>query len=110
MSVTNGLLYVITKYSHLYLCDMESATCLYSITLSSHVIFATAVNTWTGGLICVNTAGQVVSYQACCLHHYRICRLVINWFYICGVLLILVIKLCVLAKHKLVSVMRKIQI
>jgi len=61
MSVTNGLLYVVTKYAQLYLCDMETATCLCSVTLSAHVIFATAVHTQTGGLICINTAGQVVA-------------------------------------------------
>ena len=59
MSATNGLLYVVTKYAQLYLCDVESATCLYTVTLSSHVIFTTAVNTRTGRLMCINTAGQV---------------------------------------------------
>jgi len=65
MSVSNGLLYVVTKYAHLYLCDVETATCLYSVTLSSHIIFTTAVNARTGGLVCVNTAGQVVSCYLC---------------------------------------------
>jgi len=59
MSGSVGLLYVVTKYSHLYLCDMETATCLCYVTLSSHVVFTTAVNSRTGGLLCINTAGQV---------------------------------------------------
>ena len=59
MSGSIGLLYVVTKYSQLYLCDMETATCLYCVTLSSHITFTTAVNSCTGGLICINTTGQV---------------------------------------------------
>jgi len=59
MSVGVGLLYVVTKYSHLYLCDVETATCLHNVSLSSHIIFTTAVSSSMGGLLCVNTAGQV---------------------------------------------------
>ena len=82
MSVTNGLLYVVTKYAQLYLCDMETATCLCSVTLSSHIIFTTAVNTRTGGLMCVNTAGQVV-FTTVCYHSLppldNIRVMVIDW-------------------------------
>ena len=65
MSVGVGLLYVVTKYSHLYLCDVETATCLHNVSLSSHIIFTTAVSSSMGGLLCVNTAGQV---SVICLH------------------------------------------
>jgi len=60
VSDTNGLLYVVTKYAHLYLCDVETATCLCSVSMSSHIVFTTAVSSRTGGLLCINTAGQVL--------------------------------------------------
>jgi len=54
-----GLMYVVTKYGQLYVCDLESAACLSSVTVSSEIIFLTAVGSLTQGIICLNTAGQV---------------------------------------------------
>lgn len=59
MSADTGLLFVVTKYSWLYICDMESATYLTHLSLSSDIIFSTTLNTLTQGLLVINTAGQV---------------------------------------------------
>lgn len=58
-----GLMYVVTKYGQLYVCDLESAACLSSVTVSSEIIFLTAVGSLTQGIICLNTAGQVLNVE-----------------------------------------------
>lgn len=60
---TYGLMFVMTKYSQLFICDMESATCLCSVTVSSQVIFLTTVNSSSPGIISVNTDGQILSIE-----------------------------------------------
>lgn len=54
-----GLMFVVTKYGQLYVCDLESATCLCSVAISSDVVFLATLNSLTQGLIGLNTAGQV---------------------------------------------------
>jgi hypothetical protein len=58
-STNIGLLYVITKYSQLFLCDLESATCLYSVVLTPSITFVSVLNSATQGLLAVNTSGEV---------------------------------------------------
>ena len=56
-----GLLYVITKYGMLYICDLETAACLGSARISSDVVFSTILNSNTDGLVGVSRGGQVSS-------------------------------------------------
>lgn len=56
-----GLMFVVTKYGQLYVCDLESATCLCSVAISSDVVFLATLNSLTQGLIGLNTAGQILN-------------------------------------------------
>ncbi|XP_071092944.1 clathrin heavy chain 1-like [Haliotis cracherodii] len=56
-----GLLFMITKYGYLYLCDMETASCLCCTRVSTDIIFASALNNETQGILGVTRGGQVVT-------------------------------------------------
>ncbi|XP_015923660.1 clathrin heavy chain 2 isoform X2 [Parasteatoda tepidariorum] len=56
-----GLVYIVTKYGILHLCDLESCTTLCSINICTDVIFATAFNKETEGIIAISRNGQVLS-------------------------------------------------
>ena len=47
MTAALGLLYVVTKYGQMYVCDLETATVLFASAVSTSIIFATALNTNT---------------------------------------------------------------
>ncbi|XP_013398554.1 clathrin heavy chain 1 [Lingula anatina] len=64
VSECHGLLYILTKYGHLYLCSMSNAACLFSMAISSHVLFSTAFNSASEGVLAINRAGQVLSICA----------------------------------------------
>ncbi|XP_050410049.1 clathrin heavy chain 2 [Patella vulgata] len=56
-----GLLFVITKYGYLYICDIQTATCLCCARISMDIIFASALNTDTQGILGVTRGGQVLT-------------------------------------------------
>lgn len=59
VSTEYGLLFVVTKYGYLYLCDMETGMCLCCTRISADVIFTSTLNTDTQGILGVTRAGQV---------------------------------------------------
>lgn len=59
VSPENGLLFLITKYGFLYLCDLESSVCLCSTRISTSIIFCSTLNSATQGLLGVTRHGQV---------------------------------------------------
>lgn len=61
VSCKYGLLFVMTKYGYLYLCDMETAACLCCTRVSLNVIFTSTLNTDTQGIVGVTRAGQIVT-------------------------------------------------
>ncbi len=61
VSAAYGLMYVFSKYGHMYICDIESAVCLISTQICTSIIFRTTLNTNTQGVIAVNRAGQVLT-------------------------------------------------
>nr|XP_022339622.1 clathrin heavy chain 2-like [Crassostrea virginica] len=56
-----GLLFLITKYGFLYLCDLESCVCLCSTRISSSIVFSSTLNSSTQGILGVTRRGQVIS-------------------------------------------------
>ena len=54
-----GLLYVVTKYGSMYVCDMSTAQCLCQVYISKDVVFTSSLITGGSSLIVVNRAGQV---------------------------------------------------
>lgn len=54
-----GLLFLITKYGYLYLCDLESCACLCSTRISTSIIFSSTLNSTTHGILGVTRSGQV---------------------------------------------------
>lgn len=56
-----GLLFVLSKYGYLYLCDMETSTCLCCTRISLEVIFTSTLNSETRGIIGVTRSGQVLT-------------------------------------------------
>ncbi|XP_005106091.1 clathrin heavy chain 1 [Aplysia californica] len=61
ISVEYGLLFVVTKYGYLYMCDMETAMCLCCTRVAIDVIFASALNTTTQGILAITRGGQVIT-------------------------------------------------
>lgn len=61
ISVDYGLLFVITKYGYLYMCDMETAMCLCCTRVAIDVIFAAALNTNSQGILAITRGGQVIT-------------------------------------------------
>lgn len=61
VSTEYGLLFVVTKYGYLYLCDMETAMCLCCTRISVDVIFTSTLNTDTQGILGVTRGGQVIT-------------------------------------------------
>ncbi|XP_061189992.1 clathrin heavy chain 2-like [Saccostrea echinata] len=61
VSPENGLLFLITKYGYLYLCDLESSVCLCSTRISTSIIFCSTLNSTTQGILGVTRDGQVIS-------------------------------------------------
>lgn len=59
VSAAYGLMYVFTKYGHLFVCDIESAVCLISTRVAPSIVFRTALNSATQGVVAVTRAGQV---------------------------------------------------
>ena len=59
ISVEYGLLFVVTKYGYLYMCDMETAMCLCCTRVAVDVIFSAALNTTTQGILAITRGGQV---------------------------------------------------
>ncbi|GFS98511.1 clathrin heavy chain [Nephila pilipes] len=58
-----GLVYIVTKYGVMHLCDMETCTTLCSVNLCTDVIFSTAFNKETEGIIAISRNGQVLSVE-----------------------------------------------
>ncbi|WAR02762.1 CLH1-like protein [Mya arenaria] len=56
-----GLVFLLTKYGYLYLCDMETSTCLCSTKVAEDIIFTSTLNTETQGIIGVTRSGQVLA-------------------------------------------------
>lgn len=56
-----GLLFLITKYGYLYLCDLESCACLCSTRISTSIIFSSTLNSTTHGILGVTRGGQIIS-------------------------------------------------
>ncbi|XP_054718572.1 clathrin heavy chain 1-like [Uloborus diversus] len=56
-----GLVYIVTKYGALHLCDLETCTTLCSVNLCTDVIFSTAFNNETEGIIAIARNGQVLA-------------------------------------------------
>ncbi|KAL4223945.1 hypothetical protein ACF0H5_017404 [Mactra antiquata] len=61
VSCEYGLVFVLTKYGYLYLCDMETSTVLCSMKVSLDIIFTSTLNTETQGFIGVTRSGQVLA-------------------------------------------------
>ncbi|XP_052245570.1 clathrin heavy chain-like isoform X2 [Dreissena polymorpha] len=61
VSIEYGLLFLLTKYGYLYLCDMETSTCVCSTKVSKDIIFTSALNSDTHGIIGVTRNGQVLT-------------------------------------------------
>ncbi|KAK7087962.1 clathrin heavy chain 2-like [Littorina saxatilis] len=61
VSTEYGLLFVVTKYGYLYMCDMETAMCLCCTRISVDVIFASTLNTDTQGILGITRGGQVLT-------------------------------------------------
>lgn len=61
VSIKYGLLFMITKYGYLYLCDMETAACLCCNKISNYIMFTSTLNTDTQGIMGVNRGGQVLT-------------------------------------------------
>ncbi|XP_074642630.1 clathrin heavy chain 2-like [Tubulanus polymorphus] len=55
-----GLVYVTSKYGRLFICDLETSCYLGAIPISTDVVFASALNTQTQGLISITTDGRVL--------------------------------------------------
>lgn len=62
-----GLVFMLTKYGYLFLCDMETSTCLCSMRVSEDIIFTSTINTETQGFIGVTRKGQVSIVHTCVL-------------------------------------------
>lgn len=56
-----GLLYVLTKYGYLYLCDMETAACLCVTRVSPEIIFTSTLNSATQGILGITRSGRILS-------------------------------------------------
>ncbi|RUS81436.1 hypothetical protein EGW08_010820 [Elysia chlorotica] len=61
ISVDYGLLFVMTKYGYLYICDMETAMCLCCTRVAVDVTFSAVLNTNTQGLLAITRGGQVIT-------------------------------------------------
>ena len=58
-ATAGGLLYVLTKYGLMFVCDMSTAQCLCQVYISKEVVFTSSLTAGGSGLIVVNRAGQV---------------------------------------------------
>ncbi|GAB1609897.1 clathrin heavy chain-like [Argonauta hians] len=56
-----GLLYMVTKYGYLYLCDMETAACLCVTRVSIDIVFTSTLNNASQGIIGVTRTGRILS-------------------------------------------------
>ncbi|KAL5017651.1 hypothetical protein ScPMuIL_007240 [Solemya velum] len=61
VSVDYGLLFMVTKYGYLYLCDMETSACLCCTRVSMDIIFTSTLNGDTQGILGVSRGGQVIT-------------------------------------------------
>lgn len=55
------LLFMVTKYGHMYLCDMETAACLCCTRISLSIVFTSTLNSESQGIMGVTTSGQVMT-------------------------------------------------
>lgn len=55
-----GLLYMVTKYGYLYLCDMETAACLCVTRVSIDIVFTSTLNSISQGILGVTRTGRVM--------------------------------------------------
>ncbi|CAI9724356.1 clathrin heavy chain-like [Octopus vulgaris] len=56
-----GLLYMVTKYGYLYLCDMETAACLCVTRVSIDIVFTSTLNSISQGILGVTRTGRILS-------------------------------------------------
>lgn len=61
VSAECGLVFMLTKYGCLYLCEMETSTCLCSARVSVDIIFTSTLNSETQGFLGVSRSGQVLA-------------------------------------------------
>lgn len=54
------LMYILSKYGHMYISDLENATFLYSTSISPTIVFVSALHTSTQGLVAVCRSGKVL--------------------------------------------------
>ncbi|KAI9006215.1 clathrin D6 coat As full-length triskelion [Gaertneriomyces semiglobifer] len=55
------IIYVITKFGYIHLYDLESGQCIFLNRISGDTVFVTSDMESTGGVICINRKGQVIS-------------------------------------------------
>ncbi|XP_014673517.1 PREDICTED: clathrin heavy chain 2-like isoform X2 [Priapulus caudatus] len=65
VSSSQRLVYIVTKYGHLFLCELETGMFLCQIQMSRDVIFATLLNSETQGVIGISRNGQVGRRRCC---------------------------------------------
>uniref|UniRef100_A0A1I7TNL3 Clathrin-link domain-containing protein n=1 Tax=Caenorhabditis tropicalis TaxID=1561998 RepID=A0A1I7TNL3_9PELO len=61
VSTKQGIIYLVTKQGYVHLYDVESGTRIYSNRISTDTVFVTCEYTATGGIMGINTKGQVLS-------------------------------------------------
>ena len=59
VSTRFGLIFIITRDGNLYIVDLETGFDIFRTKISSEQVFASVVNTQTGGILTVNQGGQV---------------------------------------------------
>lgn len=59
VSLALGLVYVVTKFGYLYMCDFETAMPLCCCTICPDIVFSTALNQETQGIVAISRNGQV---------------------------------------------------
>ncbi|XP_075235071.1 clathrin heavy chain-like [Lycorma delicatula] len=61
ISVKHALIYTITMHGYLHLFDVETGVSIYTGRISEETVFSTASDDVTGGIMCINKKGQVLS-------------------------------------------------
>lgn len=75
-----GLVFVITKYGALHLCDLESCTTLCSVILCPDIVFSTAWNGENEGIVAISRNGQVCSFCTICNSDFHsVSIFILNW-------------------------------
>ncbi|XP_043942507.1 clathrin heavy chain 1-like [Protopterus annectens] len=60
-----GLLFILSKYGFLFLSDLGSAQLIYTVQITTNIIFATISDTKTEGIVGVCKNGKVLSLSVC---------------------------------------------